>query len=124
MLVQKDLWGGVLISKVSYLSHLLFVDDVLIFLNGPFRDTTCFKKIISLFCKVTCMEPNFNKSTIILVCCLQNEEIYALQQFDFIRQDLETRLKYLGFKLKPNRHPIVDWSWLIEKIKGRINIWQ
>lgn len=69
--------GGVLIFNVSYLSHLLFVDGVLVFLNCSFCDTYCFNNILTLFCKAIDMEPTFKKSTIIFVSCLQNEERYA-----------------------------------------------
>lgn len=116
--------GGVQISNMTTLSHLLFVDDVLIFINGYFHDSYVFKNILSLFCKATGMEPNFGKSTIICVTCLQNEERYASQHFDFVRQELDEGLKYLGFRLKPNGYRIIDWVWLIAKIERRINIWQ
>ena len=46
---------GVSITDRIVLSHILFVDDVIIFLNGSFRDSSCFKSILSLFCKATCM---------------------------------------------------------------------
>lgn len=98
--------GGVKISEVSYLSHLLFVDDVLMLSNGSMCDTTCFKKILSLFCKATCMEPNFIKSTILQVSCLQNEQRHAIHHFQFVRQELETGVKYLRFRLKPNGYHI------------------
>ena len=59
--------GGVRISDMTTLSHLLFVDDVLIFLNGSFRGSHSSKNILSLFCKATGMEPNYDKSSIIFV---------------------------------------------------------
>jgi len=116
--------GRVRISKMTSLSHILFVDDILIFLNGSFRDSYYFKNILSLFCKATGMMPNYDKPTIIFVSCLQNEERYASQQFAFVRKELDTGLKYMGFKLKPNGYCIIDWAWLIAKIESRINTWK
>ena len=113
--------GGVMILDMTSLSHL---DDVLIFINGSFVDSSYFKEILSLFCKATGMEPNYDNSTIICVACLQNEERYASQHFDFVRQELDSGLKYLGFRLKPNGYRIIDWSWLIAKIESCINPWQ
>lgn len=77
--------GQVEITDMIVISHLLFVDDVLIFLNGSYRDTSCLKSILSLFCKATSMEPNHEKSTIICNSCLQNEQRFAFQHFGFIR---------------------------------------
>lgn len=77
--------GGVEINDMTIISHLLFFDDVLIFLNGSDKDTSCFKSILSLFCKATRMEPNFDKSSIILSSCLPNEQRYASEHFGFVR---------------------------------------
>ncbi len=55
-------WIICCITSVSYsiliLSYLLFVDDVLIFLNGNINDSTMFNSIIKLLCKATEMETN------------------------------------------------------------------
>lgn len=116
-------FGGVNID-VSYLTHLLFVDDVLIFLYGSIRDTTCFKNVLSLFCKATGMVPNYKKSNIMLVSFLQKEKRHALHQFQFTRQEMEAGLKYLGFILKPNDYRFMNWTWVIAKIEGHIKVWQ
>lgn len=70
-------------ENVSYITHLLFFDDVLIFSDGSIREITCFKHILSLFCKATGMNSSYNKSTIMLVGCLLSEKRHALQQFQF-----------------------------------------
>jgi len=116
--------AGVRLSDMSSITHLLFVDDVLIFLNGSFQDSYAFKAILDLFCIATGMQPNIAKSTIIIVSCQLNEARLASQFFEYERQDLDDGLKYLGFRLKPNGYRIADWTWLIAKIESRINIWQ
>lgn len=73
------------ISDMSSLTHVLFVDDVLIFLNGSFTDSYGFKSILSLFCKAIGMEPTIEKSTIIIVTCQLHETRFASQQFDYVR---------------------------------------
>jgi len=40
---------GLKMSDLCYLTHLLFVDDVLIFLDGSIRDSTTFHEILTLF---------------------------------------------------------------------------
>lgn len=85
----------------------------------PHASSPCYL----FFCKATGMEPNYDKSTIIFNSCLQNEQRYASQHFAFIRQELDSGLKYLGFKVKPNGHCIADWLRLLAKIENHINIW-
>lgn len=64
---------GLNITDQCILTHLLFVDDVLIFLNGGIWDTTVFYDILLLFSMATGMEPNRLKSTITLSTCTPQE---------------------------------------------------
>jgi hypothetical protein len=45
------------------LTHLLFVDDVLVLCFGSKREGQHFKNILSLYIKATCRKINENKST-------------------------------------------------------------
>lgn len=55
---------GLRITDIFFLTHLLFVDDVLILLNGSIRDSRAFSKILLLFSSATGMLPNQTKSSI------------------------------------------------------------
>lgn len=54
-------FSGLKITDQYYLTHLLFVDDILIFLNGSIRDSIALNNILQLFCKATGMEINGEK---------------------------------------------------------------
>ena len=60
---------GLKIMEHFCLTHLLFVDDILIFLNGSVRDTISLNEIMILFCRATSMEINREKSTISISNC-------------------------------------------------------
>ncbi len=53
-------------NDLYYLTHLLFFDDVLIFLDGSQQDSSTFHDILKLFAMATDMEANHSKSTITL----------------------------------------------------------
>eukprot|EP00253_Pinus_taeda_P024332 PITA_24332 len=55
---------GLKISDDCFLNHLLFVDDVLILLDGSIRDSLTFSKILLLFLSASGMLANQSKSTI------------------------------------------------------------
>eukprot|EP00253_Pinus_taeda_P023181 PITA_23181 len=114
---------GLKITEQFYLTHLLFVDDILIFLNGSVRDLTSLNEILNLFCRATGMEINREKSTISLSACTIQESQIASQNFPFQATDLMGGLKYLGFRLKPDGYKIANWTWLITKVEKRINCW-
>jgi hypothetical protein len=121
--VDEGSFHGLKVAISNYVSHLLFVDDVLILGDGNYKDWLEFKSILSLFCTTSGMEVNCNKS----VFLAQNIDPSIKQRIssDFNIQfiNLEEGMKYLGFFLKPNGYRVVDWNWLSEKIAKRISNW-
>eukprot|EP00253_Pinus_taeda_P032224 PITA_32224 len=114
---------GIKIADEFFLTHLLFVDDVLIFLNGSIGDSTTLQHAMQLFQQATGMKINVQKSTITTVGCTAHETAFALQRFPFISLTLADGIKYLGFILKPIGYKIADWLWLITKVERRLQIW-
>lgn len=80
---------GIKISENFYLTHLLFVDDVLIFLNGSIGDSSVLHNIFKLFQQATGMMINEGKSTITIIGFSQHETIYTTQRFPFSALNLE-----------------------------------
>jgi len=99
---------GIKIMDDCTLTHLLFMDDVLLFLNGSIGDLTIMKNTMALFQTATGMTVNCNKSTLTEAGCSPHEIHYALQRFQYTLLRLEDGLKYLGYKLKPLGYKITD----------------
>lgn len=110
------------ITEDCTLTHLLFVDDVLILLNGGIGDTSAFHRSLGIFLKATVMVLNEAKSTISATSCSQHEIQSILKIFAFAEVQLEEGLRYLGYRLKPLGYKIADWTWLIAKVEKRLNI--
>eukprot|EP00253_Pinus_taeda_P031496 PITA_31496 len=115
--------SGLKIMEHFDLTHLLFVDDILIFINGSVRDTTSLNEILHLFYSATGREINRGKSIISLSGCTNQETQRAIQKFPFQETNLLEGIKYLGFRLKLDGYKIENWTWLITKIEKRINCW-
>jgi len=114
---------GILVAPNLNISHLLFVDDVLIFCSGSRGDTRVLNEILDLFSKATGMEINAGKSTL-STHLLRPEEVALLKSFfPFISSGLDAGLKYLGFSLKANLYLKRDWVWLIAKVEKRLKVW-
>lgn len=110
-------------TNLLHLTHLLFVDDVLIFLDGSVRDSATFHEILTLFEKATGMIVNQTKSTITLSHTTPQEARAAHMHFQYTPHNLSDGLKYLGFQIKPNSYRIVDWIWLVIKLEKRLKSW-
>jgi hypothetical protein len=52
---------GIKFFDKESISHLLFVDDVLCFTKGCYRDLSTLKRVFELFCKANEMEINSQK---------------------------------------------------------------
>lgn len=115
--------NGLKITEECYLTHLLFVDDVLILLDSSIRDTLTFSRILQLFSQAIGMAVNQMKSTIILARNLVNESHTARQAFPYNIHPMDRGLKYLGFWLKPTCQNIADWVWLVSKVEKRLSFW-
>lgn len=69
---------GIKITEGCTLTHILFVDDVLLFLNGSIGNLTIMKNTFALFQTTTGMAINNNKSTLTEAGCCPYEIHYAL----------------------------------------------
>lgn len=102
LILQERIVGWLLGLKITdqcILSHLPFVDDVLIFISSGIWDLNTFYDIMQLFCTTTGMETNRTKSTITFSACSPQESRHAYQKFPFQSFQLDDKLKYLGFHI-------------------------
>lgn len=114
---------GLNITGQCILNHLLFMDDVLIFLKGDIQDHTTLSEVLQLFSLVTRMEINIPKSTITFSACSPQELHLAYRKFPFQRLQLEDGLKYLSFHIKSQGYKIANWTWLVSKVERILNNW-
>lgn len=106
-----------------YISHLLFVDDILLFNNGRRSETKELKRILELFLKATGMLVNKEKSHLLLEGFNRMEAFNIAEDLPFEERKLEDSFKYLGFFLNPHSYKKQDWFWLVAKIESRIKHW-
>eukprot|EP00253_Pinus_taeda_P016622 PITA_16622 len=114
---------GIEVAINLYITHLLFVDDILIFSNGYHEELKEYKNIIDLFMKATGMQLNYGKFQVCVAGYNRRECNSMTNLFPFHIQPLASPFKYLGFWLKPDSYKKEDWSWLLAKIEARISHW-
>jgi len=114
---------GIEVAVNLFISHLLFVDDILVFTNGESNEIKELKNILDLFLKATGMQINSRKSQLIVEGLDRQESAQMHSSFPYQSSNMESPFKYLGFWLKPNAYKKEDWNWLIAKIEARISHW-
>lgn len=116
-------FSGIKISNGLTITHLLFVDDILIFCDGSKRVADILSEDLTLFKIATGMRINAQKSNI-LFSRIGDEFIqHYLDLLPYQTQALEDSLKYLGFHLKPNDYRKNEWTWLLAKLEKRLQVW-
>jgi len=101
---------GLQLAQNLHISHLLFVDDILIFCSGSVRDLCALDHILKLFSKETGMDINVGKSTIIPYLLSTEEERVLSKLFPFHTTAFEEGIHYLKFFIKPNAYQKQDWA--------------
>ena len=96
---------GIPISEVLFITHLLFVDDILIFCDGTHQDISKLKEGLQLLRVDIGMLVNDYKSTISYSNLDDRDIRWHSSLFSFKSLRLEDRLKYLVFFW--NQMPIV-----------------
>jgi hypothetical protein len=114
---------GVKVGTDFHLTHLLFVDDVLIFLNGSLIEDRALHELLVLFSTDTRMEVSEGKSLIYMHGVVEQVEINLINLFMFQKIEFDEGFKYPGFQLKPNFYGKKDESWLIENFEKRNHMW-
>ena len=112
LLAAKEIgvFSGISFGNDISLSHVLFVDDIVMITDGSDQSLSFLYEILQIFCKASGMRINEEKSSL-LHFGLDEYEIISIQNiFSFVVVDLKAGLKYLGFYLKPCRYILKDWD--------------
>jgi hypothetical protein len=102
---------GIKVYKGVIISHLLFMDGVLILGADTTEEWLVLKELLTSFFQGSSMEINWQKS-----CFLTHNLDDALlkrieKAFEIPSIKLDQGMKYLGFHLKPNDYRVNDWLW-------------
>jgi hypothetical protein len=95
---------GIQTSSYFRITHLLFVDNVLIFCSGRPRDAEKLADILNLFRVAMTMIINPQNPSLTLIGLVEGVKDIFNTLFPFLTQDLSLGIKYLGFQLKENNY--------------------
>eukprot|EP00253_Pinus_taeda_P021713 PITA_21713 len=122
--VQEKECRPIKICKDIYLSHNLFVDDILIFAMLCKKSWTCIHNILKKFQSASGILINRDKSK--LFHNNSNEDLisWIASLLGCAQEPIDNGIKYLGFNLKAKGYRNQDWSWLIDRFYYRISGWE
>ena len=114
---------GIKITSSLALTHLLFVDGVILLGSGTLSEWMAFEVILSTFCKASGMNISVDK-----YCFLYNNvdddiRMDIARALPYKMEPITTGFKYLGYFLKPLGYQVSDWHWLIQRFEIKIFHW-
>ncbi|XP_048498172.1 uncharacterized protein LOC125496687 [Beta vulgaris subsp. vulgaris] len=107
--------------KEMKISHLCFVDDLLLFCKGEFRSIYTLLQGFEMFSHASGLEVNRNKSEIYYTGMQQNEIQRVTDISGFQKGKLPFR--YLGVPISTRKLKAKDCQAMIEKMTSRIRLW-
>ena len=114
---------GIKISKELSLTHLLFVDDVILFGIGTFEEWIALKVLLDIFCEASGMLINSEKSCFLYNNVDDGTISRITRSLPFKTQLMSNGFSYLGYFIKPMGYFVKDWLWLVKKFENKISHW-
>ena len=118
---RHGLIKGIKISHQLSLTHLLFVDDVILYGFGTCEEWIAFKVLLDTFCEASGMYINSEKSCFLFNNVDDGSLIRITRSLPFKTEHISSGFNYLGYFIKPLGYKVKDWSWLIKKFEKRIS---
>ena len=101
--------SGIKVSPSLNLTHLLFVDDIILFGMGTVEEYQNYKEILDIFCSATGMEISVAKSSFLYNDIDETARERISNFLPFKMDPLTSGFKYLRYYLKPLGYGINDW---------------
>lgn len=112
------------ICRNNYISHNLFVDDVLIFAMLCRITWSYLHVILKRFQDATGLHINKSKSTLFHNDINMETTEWVSRLFGIEMKSIKNGFKYLGFHLKAKGYSKAYWLWIIDRYHKKISIWE
>ena len=106
--MYHELVKGVKITKELSLTHLLFVDDVILFGAGTYEEWIAFKVLLDTFCEASGMQINAEKSCFLINNIDDGTLSRITCSMPYKTKTMASGFKYLGHFIKPSGYLIND----------------
>ncbi|GKD51879.1 RNA-directed DNA polymerase, eukaryota, reverse transcriptase zinc-binding domain protein, partial [Tanacetum coccineum] len=108
--------------KKLKITHLCFVDDLLMLDHGDSTSITTIKKALEKFSKVSSLHPNMSKSTMFYGSLSEDEKNAFLTILPFKIGKMPVR--YLGVPLMDKKIGVKDCKSLVDEVRQKLNDWK
>ncbi|GKB49009.1 RNA-directed DNA polymerase, eukaryota, reverse transcriptase zinc-binding domain protein [Tanacetum coccineum] len=108
--------------KQLRITHLCFVDDLIMFCHGDSVSVQTLKKALDKFSAITGLHPNIEKCT--MFCGSLEDETKSAISSIFPFRDGKLPVRYLGVPLVTKKIGVSYCKQLVDKVNQRLNDWK
>ena len=101
------------------MTHLLFMDDVILMGTGSLQEWAAFDVILETFCKASGMCISLENSIFLYNNIAASYLLSFSRILPYQKLPILTGFKYLGFFIKPLGYRTRDWNWLVQKYEKK-----
>ena len=109
----------IVVGRGLNITHLIFVDDVILFGSGNFSEWESFKEVMDLCCNAMGLGFSLQKSYFLEVGWKDEDLVVLKGILAFEVMLIEFVFKYLGFFLMPNCYTKTNSNWLETKFEKK-----
>lgn len=122
--ITKKQWKSFQVGRNdTYISHLMFADDLLIFGEANEAQLICVKETLDIFCQMSGQEISNDKSSILF-----SENIPSSTRIKIIHtsgfRETYSFGKYLGIPLKGKSIKRQDFQYVIDQVANKLSSWK
>jgi hypothetical protein len=103
---REDSIKVIKVTGYVFITHFLFIDEILIFGHGSLREIKQYKGILDMYCGAYGMEIKLNKYCMFLSVLENDLERWISQILNLNSTPLEQGVKYIGFYIKPSDYKV------------------
>eukprot|EP00253_Pinus_taeda_P027689 PITA_27689 len=122
--IQKERYKPLPICRDIFMSHNLFVDDILLSAILCKSTWICLYEILGRFQKATGMYIDDLKSSFHVTDVNGNIMTFLTDIFNIKAFHILKGFKYLGFNFRPVGYRLADWSWILDQFYKKISTWE
>ncbi|GAU42583.1 hypothetical protein TSUD_302990 [Trifolium subterraneum] len=122
--VKSNHWKPVKISRHEpAISHLFFADDCLFFTEAKSPQSRMVKQVLHSFCHASGLKVNIQKSRFMASHNISRVKVAKFESIVHFNHNSHLG-KYLGFPMLSGRIKNSDFSFIMDKINGRLDGWK
>lgn len=120
---QKRICGIKTSKRGPVITHVIYADDIILFLKATKRDATNISRILDKYCLWLGQLVNKSKSSIFFSKHTQRHILRDIKNILHIRT-IKKDATYLGALLLLTRAPFKDFAYLQTKLEARLAVWR